>query len=200
MANFHPDAKKPPWSWQVRLLHWLTVLLILPQTVIALLFMGRGTGSYEWLSLHLSVGIVLFAILLARLGLRMITRSVRKSGIAAGVLQFLLYANVLAVSITGWLSYRPAAFAPRSPLFGVASLPRLRWLPELPWQAMHRLLVWILVFLIALHLGAVAYHSLIKKDGTMAAMLTGVPRSHGPAQARRSCTTSRPASASKRRK
>jgi cytochrome b561 len=177
LANFDPDVRKLRWSWQVRLLHWLTVLLILPQTVVALLFMGRGVGSLEWLSLHLSVGVVLLAILLARLGLRVITRSVRKSGIAAGVLQFLLYANLLAVSITGWLSYRPAAFAPRSPLFGVASLPRLRWLPEVPWQGMHRLLVWSLMFLIALHLGAVAYHSLIKRDGTMAAMLTGRPRS-----------------------
>lgn len=156
-----PDPHMPAtvWSWQVRLLHWLTAALVLPQTMIALLFMGSGLGSLAWLSVHLSLGVVLFAVIVGRIILRTTTRAVPRSHIFASTLQIGLYITLLAVSISGWLSYRPAAFSPRNVLFGLAPLPRLRWLPDLPWLATHRVLVWLFVVLLALHIGAVVFHS-----------------------------------------
>lgn len=178
-------AQGTGWRWQVRLLHWLTVLLLLPQLVIAMLFMGRGMGTVEWLTVHVSLGVLVLAILAARIGVRLFVQSVRRFGQFAAALQVLLYIDLLAVSATGWLSYRPAAFSPRNVLFGLAPLPRIRWLTELPWLTTHRFLVWLLIVLIAVHVGAVAYHSLVKRDGTFSAMLTGrVPiRVNGPARA-----------------
>lgn len=181
------DARAPGtgWGWQVRLLHWLTVLLLVPQLVISLLFMGRGMGTVEWLAVHVSLGVLVLAILVTRIGVRLFVQSVRRLGRLAAALQALLYVDLLAVSATGWLSYRPAAFSPRHVLFGLAPLPRIRWLTELPWLATHRFLVWLLIVLFAAHVGAVAYHSLVKRDGTFSAMLTGrVPiRVNGPARA-----------------
>ena len=165
-------GQRAAWSWQVRLLHWLTLLLLLPQVVIAMTLMGRQMGTLEWLAAHVSLGVLLVAVLAARVGVRLLMHSVRKSSRLAAALQVLLYIDVLAISATGWLSYRPAAFSPRNVLFGMMPLPRIRWLPDLPWLATHRFLVWLLIILIAVHVGAVAYHSLVKRDGTLSAMLT----------------------------
>lgn len=170
--NIDARAQGTAWNWQVRLLHWLTLLLLFPQVVIAMTLMGRGTGTLEWLAVHVSLGALLLAILVARVGVRLLVHSVRKSSRLAAALQVLLYIDLLAVSATGWLSYRPAAFSPRNVLFGMAPLPRIRWLPDLPWLATHRFLVWLLIILIAVHVAAVAYHSLVRRDGTFSAMLT----------------------------
>ncbi len=176
MASANPPMPATAWSWQVRLLHWLTVILVLPQTVIALLFIGSGMGSLAWLSVHVSLGVVLFAVIVSRIVLRVTIRAVPRSGILAATLQILLYITLLAVALTGWLSYRPAAFSPRNVLFGLAPLPRLRWQSDLPWLATHRVLVWLFVVLLALHIGAVVFHSFVKKDGTLTAMLRGRSR------------------------
>ena len=135
----------------IRTLHWLTVPVLAVQLFIAFFLVG-GMGTIRWLPQHVTLGAALLALTVLRLILRLGTDHQRRP--AARVVHCALYVALVAVVRTGWLSYLPAPLQPPLQIFGAVPVPVLRWLPEVPWAALHRALVWTLLALIAIHLGA----------------------------------------------
>lgn len=189
------------------LLHWLIALLIVLQLVSGVAmndYVPRGSAlQYDIFQLHKSMGVTVLVLTLARILWRLFNppppepASVgRWEGRLAGLVQFLFYALLLVIPLTGWLVISAATVRVDTVLFFVPWLP----FPDLPFVAdlgngtrhllevaggeVHELLAWAMVGLLALHVAGALKHHLA--DGVfLKRMSLGGParRTHGAAVA-----------------
>ena len=174
------DEEKTTWSLTVRVLHWLTAAMIAVELVVSFGPMATGPGVFVWLPAHLSIGAAVAALVLVRLVRRCFERA-PAIGIPpfvrtlASVLHATLYAVLVAVLFTGWAAYRPSPFIPRARLFGLVPMPDFPatpWLAAQQYASLHRLLVWIFLALLVIHVAAAVFHGVVLKDSVMSGMLS----------------------------
>lgn len=174
-ANGHRTS----WSFGIRVLHWLTAAVIAVELAVSLGPMSVGTGVFEWLPAHLSIGASVAALVLVRVVRRTFERP-PEIGVPpfvrtlASVLHAAMYAVLIAVLFTGWGAYRPSPFVPRARLLGVVPMPDFPttpWLAAQEYASLHRLLVWIFLALLVLHIIAAVFHAAVLRDGAMGGML-----------------------------
>ena len=164
-----------------QLFHWTVVLLIVGLLVTDSLREAAPKPSdlrTEWLNLHMSIGILLFLVVIARILWTRLTPQpapvpgARWTQVAALVAHGLLNLATLLIPIFGYL--RVASKGRTADFFGL-QLPSLTG--DLPW-----LNDWMHVFhgepmevalyaLITLHVVAALWHQWIKQDGTLTRML-----------------------------
>jgi len=162
-------------------LHWATAFLVFANFILAQIwdwFPKPTRGLME--STHMSFGVVLTVILVARLAWRWLpghqVAAIEAGwmGIAAKVTHFTLYALLVAEAVLGfafrWGGGKPMAFfgAGIPPLIGEISKP-LR--PEL--REFHEWIGWAIVILALLHALAALYHHYVLKDRVLMRMLPG---------------------------
>jgi cytochrome b561 len=167
-----------------RLLHWLMALCIL-----SMLFIGVGmvsTAAPKYLTLvqiHKPLGIAILVLVLIRLALRFYYGSPSLPAdlpepmkLAAYSSQVILYALMIAMPLLGWGMLSAAAYP--VVLFGSVSLPPIlpvsASLHTLLWHA-HYYLAFAFFAIILMHIAAILFHKLIRRDGvfeTMAPVLT----------------------------
>lgn len=129
LSDMSENVRHPRWALGIRLLHWLTVLALAFQLVVAFGPMkGPGMATMNWLPVHMSAGVTILAIIVLRLGWRAFTKAPvqpisRSSQRARIAFHVSIYALILAVLITGWLGYRPMPFMPPARLFGDLPVP-----------------------------------------------------------------------------
>jgi cytochrome b561 len=171
--------QRTSWSVSIRALHWLTAAMIAVELAISFGPMSVGTGVFEWLPAHLSIGAAVATLVLARVVRRYFERA-PAIGVSpfvrtlASILHAALYAGLIVVLFTGWAAYRPSPFIPRARLFGLVPMPDLPptpWLAAQQYAALHRLLVWIFLALLVTHVAAAVFHGVVLKDGVMSGML-----------------------------
>jgi cytochrome b561 len=95
--------------------------------------------------------------------------------VLASLVHVTLYAVILAVLVTGWAAYRPSPFVPPAQLLGLIPMPAFPSTPSFgtgQYASLHRLLVWVLVGLVGLHVAAAVFHAAILRDGVMGGILT----------------------------
>lgn len=167
------------WALGVRLLHWLTVLALAFQLVVAFGPMkGPGMATMNWLPVHMSAGVTILAVIILRLGWRAFTKAPvqptsRSSQRARTVLHMSIYALILAVLITGWLGYRPMPFMPPARLFGNLPLPLAPSVGALSARAfafIHAKLVWMMLGFVGVHILGALVHFVLLRDGVMRSM------------------------------
>ena len=172
------------WHFGIRLLHWLTVIALAAQIVIAFGPMkGPGMAMMNWLPLHMSIGVTILAIIVLRLCWRIFTQppvrhTTRSVRFATAFFHVFLYAMILAVLITGWLGYRPMPFMPAARLFGnlpVPLAPSVGALSARAFAFVHEKLVWIMLGFIGVHVLAALVHFLVLRDEVMRTMFFGRP-------------------------
>lgn len=161
--------------------HWLIVLLLTIQFVTAYLLphIGRNTPPSTDINLHFSFGVLILVVMAARFVHRLRHPVALEAKDAPPVERFLaktthrlFYLILLVGPFLGWAS----ASAHRLPvvLFGVIPLPALAE-PGANWANLagdiHATAMWTLLCLIGLHVAAVLYHHLIRRDGTLGRML-----------------------------
>ncbi|GAB3306811.1 cytochrome b [Luteimonas notoginsengisoli] len=175
------------WGPVSQLLHWLIVLLVLVLAIVGLT-MGElpKTPKYFWVyTLHKSVGIIVLALVLVRIGWRLHAGAPRPvagtpawQARMASLTHALLYALLLAMPLSGWLYDSASGLRPFR-WFGLVEMPKLS-APNESLSALsndaHELLFWVLVALVALHAAAALYHHLFQHDATLTRML---PRRRG---------------------
>ena len=168
-----------------RILHWLMAICIL-----SMLFIGVGmvsTISAKYLTLvqiHKPLGIAILILVLIRLALRLVYGSPALPAdlpapikLGAYLSQYAFYALMIAMPLLGWGMLSAASYP--VVLFGSVHLPSI--LPLSPslhtllWHA-HFYLAFAFFALILLHVAAILFHAMVRRDGvfeTMAPFLSG---------------------------
>ncbi len=170
------------WGPVSQFLHWLIMLLILGLAIVGLsLDSLPKSPRYFWVyDLHKSFGLTVLALVVLRLAWRLYAGSPRPvagtpawQGAIASLTHWLLYGLILAMPLSGWLYDSASGLRPLK-WFGLAEVPKLTapdpGLRDLAHGA-HEWLFWVLVALVALHVGAAFYHHIFLRDETLSRML-----------------------------
>jgi cytochrome b561 len=175
----HPSASR--YDGATIVLHWLTAGL-----VIALFLLAEGWGFFPreirqaGQSLHVSLGILLAAVLVARLlwrggaGRRLPPADAGLPGWAARAAHLALYGLLVAQATLGilfrWAEGEPLQF------FGLFALPAA-FAPDRDLArsliGLHNTVAWIIIALAGLHAAAALIHHYALRDGVLRRMLPG---------------------------
>jgi cytochrome b561 len=165
-----------------KLFHWLIVALLFVQYPIGWLMpdLHRDMKPGVPMTLHISFGIVILALIVLRLVWRL-THPVKPDSslapwqrVAAEGVHWLLYVLVLATTITGWLfaSFRGWSIS----LFFMMPLPMLSADNPAAGKTIdgwHQVMEWSLLAVIGVHVGAALAHLFIYRNRVMQRMLPG---------------------------
>jgi cytochrome b561 len=165
-----------------KVFHWLIVALMLVQYPIGWLMpdIHRGQQPGAGMTFHVSFGIVILILIVLRLAWRL-THPVAPEGslqawqrLSAGATHWLLYALVLATTVTGWLfaSFRGWSLQ----FFYLTPLPTLGASNPSVGRAidgLHQAAEWALLVVIGIHVAAALAHLFIYRDRVMQRMLPG---------------------------
>lgn len=169
------------WGSVAQTFHWVIVILIITQFVLANMAeaLPLGMAKLTVLARHKSVGITILGLAILRLVWRFLNPTPPLPDtlkpyerVLANVTHFLLYALLFVMPLTGWIMSSARSF-PVS-WFGLVQLPDLVS-PNRPlYNAMvqtHGILAGLLVGVTTLHLLAALKHHFVLKDATLKRML-----------------------------
>ncbi|CAN7563399.1 cytochrome b [Trinickia sp. LjRoot230] len=173
------SSKAATYDGFARFLHWLVVLLVASQFVIgwAMPDVHRDTLPEGLIAWHLGVGAALVAAVAARIVWRLTHRPPPDTQppllrFAASATHALLYVALIAVPLLGWANASSRGWAVK--LAGVVNLPALAERGSSIGHEMgdvHQALAWVLLALIAAHVGAALYHRFVLNDTVLQRMM-----------------------------
>lgn len=189
------------WGWPSRLLHWGMAGLILGMLGLGVWtanFVEDMYARYDLVQLHKSLGVVVFALALLRVGWRRANRarpeapagSSRLERAAAEGAHLALYALMLAMPLSGWLmasaSELEDMFGMGTQVFGAFTLPD-PFKPgdaalEAAFRTVHQGCAVALAALIALHGAAALVHHRVRRDDVLRRMTVGPRAAEAKAQ------------------
>jgi cytochrome b561 len=161
-------------------LHWLTAVLIVVSVGLGLYMVGLKLSPlklrlYSW---HKWVGVTIFLLVVARLLWRTANAPPRPIAspkwqhAAAVINHWLLYVLLVCIPISGWLM--SSAYGVRVVYFGVVQLPDLvgknKELAD-SLKALHEILAFTMLSLVAVHVVAALKHHLLDRDAVLSRML-----------------------------
>jgi cytochrome b561 len=164
-----------------KVFHWLIVALLVVQYLIGWLMPGihRGMKPGAAMAFHISIGTTILLLIVVRLAWRLTHPVAPESSLApwrrlsAEAVHWLLYALVLATTITGWLfaSFRGWSMS----FFFLAPMPMLAENAAAGKiiDGLHQAMEWSLLAVIGLHVAAALAHLFIYRDRIMQRMLPG---------------------------
>ncbi|WP_439597158.1 cytochrome b [Falsiroseomonas sp.] len=177
----HPDGQ---YSALSKWFHWLTVPLLFAAlaTGLVIRFM-KDDAKMPFYALHESLGLLILALALARLGWRALSPAPALPGHvpeaqrrAAALVHHALYAALVLQPLLGFLTTNAYGFPlqGQTAFLGFIDLPKfMEAAPGLAgvlhWG--HSLLGWAFPLLLAAHIGGAVYHHAIRRDGTLLRML-----------------------------
>ena len=175
-------TNRTQYDTTAKVLHWLVVALLLAQYLIGWLMpdIHRGMKPGDAMTWHISVGIVILALIVSRLVWRLTHRVAPESSLepwqraGAEAVHWLLYVLVLLTTISGWLfaSFRGWAIS----FFFLAPLPMLSSENPDALRAInhwHQKFEWTLLILIGLHVLAAVVNLAFYRNRVMQRMLPG---------------------------
>jgi cytochrome b561 len=169
------------WGTFSKALHWLVVLLILNQWVVAARAdsLPLGTAKLQAIALHKSFGMTILALAIVRLVWRWLNPVPTLEGMArpwervlANVSHVLLYVLIFAMPFSGWLMSSARNF-PVS-WFGVFQFPDLVAPDKRLYELMHDLheaLFAALIVVALMHVAGALKHHFIDKNEVLRRML-----------------------------
>lgn len=169
-----------------KLLHWLVAVCVLTTAPVAVLMtrMSEGPAHDNLYNFHKSLGVLILILMILRLLNRLaVGAPIPDPGIspwqktASSIVHTSLYVLLLAMPIVGYIAN--SAFGAPTPFFGLFNLPPIVGKNEaLATQlfTLHRLVGWLVIFLVLTHVSAALYHYFIRRDNVLQRML---PRALG---------------------
>jgi len=163
---------------RARLLHWAVAGLVLVTWPLGLMIgFAKKDVVMDFYLLHESLGFLVLWLMLIRVGNTLLSRLPEAEGpllerLAATSVHGLLYVFLILMPVSGFLATNAHGF----PLswFGLVEI----WSPigkspdiASTLSAVHAWSAWILLGLLGLHLGAVLFHHVIRRDKTLFRML-----------------------------
>lgn len=173
-------------------LHWLIAAAIIFQIILGWRAGDgpKGPTTFALFQLHKSIGITILLLSLARLGWRLFNPpppapegqpSWEKT--ASHVVHIGFYVIMIGLPLTGWILVSASKTNIPTLLFGTIPWPHLPLIPDLApaakhvWHQIgligHEVMVKLTYLLLLLHLGAVAKHQVLDKDGVFGNMAPG---------------------------
>src|SRR6202022_2960881 len=165
-----------------KVLHWLIVALLAVQYPIGWLMpdLHRNMKPGAAMTFHVSFGIVIFLLIVVRFAWRLTHPVAPESSLppwqrlSSEAAHWLLYALVLATTVTGWLvaSFRGWSMS----LFYLMPLPMLASENAAAGKnidGFHQAAEWALLVVIGIHVAAALVHILVYRDRIMQRMLPG---------------------------
>lgn len=172
-------TQAPGYGVVAKILHWLIFLLLAVQYAIGSIMphIGRNTPNEGWVNWHFSVGAAILFVIVIRLIWRLFHPVPQLPTLEtwerklAGFTHWALYALVLIMTLLGWAATNSRGWEVK--LFGLVTLPQVapngsEWGHEA--GDIHNILVYVLLALIILHVGAALYHRFVKEDEVAARM------------------------------
>ena len=190
MARDQANAEFEHYSGVARFFHWVTVVFVFGLLGSGLVMVYRGKDLNIWDGLtnslyasHKTAGIALLVIVVLRLVYRLVRRAPADEPtlhvfhrVASHATHWTLYALLVALPLIGW--YGVSLF-PALNILGGYNIPAL----VAPDQAaskqvlwLHGLLAYVLIALIAMHIGAALYHHAIRRDNVLRRMIPSLKR------------------------
>jgi cytochrome b561 len=165
-----------------KVFHWLIVALLLVQYPLGWLMpdIHRGMKPGDAMTYHISIGIVILALIVLRLAWRLSHLVAPDSSlppwqrVTSEAIHWLLYVLVLATTISGWLfaSFRGWSisffFLTPLPMLASENSTALRMINH--W---HQIFEWALLILIGLHVAAALVHLFVFRNRVIQRMLPG---------------------------
>jgi cytochrome b561 len=165
-----------------KVFHWLIVALLLAQYPIGWLMpdIHRDMKPGAAMTFHVSFGMVILVLIVLRFAWRLAHPVAPESSLppwqrlSSGAVHWLLYALVLATTVTGWLfaSFRGWSMS----LFYLAHFPMLASGNAAAGKTMdglHQAMEWALLVVIGIHVASAMAHLFIYRDRIMQRMLLG---------------------------
>ena len=166
-----------------KLLHWLIVALLMVQYSIGWLMpdLHRNMKPGAAMTFHISFGIVILVLIVLRFAWRLGHPVAPENSLppwqrlGSQAVHWLLYALVLATTMTGWLfaSFRGWSMS----FFYLVPMPMLAADNAAAGKAIdgwHQAAEWALLAMIVIHVAAALAHIFIYRDRVMARMLPGL--------------------------
>ncbi|HMN78458.1 MAG TPA: cytochrome b/b6 domain-containing protein [Burkholderiaceae bacterium] len=180
----------PIYSRIARVLHWLTVALLVLQIPVGVYMVHRGNTLNLWDNLtgalyssHKLVGVTILLLVLWRLLYRLSRGAPADEPtiepwqrVVSHLNHWGLYLLLIATPIAGYIGI---SLFPALDIFGLFSLPGVVAPDKEAAKtvfAVHGLLALLLLALIALHVGAALFHYFIRKDNVLGRMLPSLLR------------------------
>jgi cytochrome b561 len=178
------------WGWPARTFHWVIAAMILFQFGLGL-WMDDGPARADeayFASMHASIGISILAVFILRLAWRaMNVAPPPPPGMpgwqikAASIVHWSLYIVTFAAVLAGWLTVSSASQPVPIWLFGFVDMPYLvaagAPLHDVA-EEVHGSLVFTLMALVILHIGAALYHHWLLRDDVLRRMTSGAANQH----------------------
>jgi cytochrome b561 len=165
-----------------KVLHWLIAALLLVQYLIGWLMpdIHRGMKPGAAMTFHVSIGMTILILVVLRLAWRLTHPVAPESSLppwqrlSSEVVHWLLYALVLATTVTGWLfaSFRGWSIS----FFYLAPMPMLASGNAETVKiidGLHQAMEWALLVVIGIHVAVALAHIFIYRDRIMQRMLPG---------------------------
>ena len=163
-------------------LHWITAILVVTLFSLAHVwsfFAHDGPTQITMQTVHVSLGVILAAVLAARLvwrpflGRRLPPTSTGLVELAAKGMHYLLYGLLIAMVIAGfgkrWVRGHGVEFFGSSIPSPLALDPS--WRPAFNW--VHHWGAWAIILLAGLHAAAALFHHYAMRDGVLRRMIPG---------------------------
>jgi len=173
-------TKRLYYGTTAKVLHWLVVGLLVIQYSIGWLMpdIKRAMKPGVGMTLHISIGTLIFALILARLVWRLTHPVAPESSLApwqrltSEAVHWLLYALALATTLSGWLFASARGwtiswfFMVPLPMLTAENTQLVRSI-----DGWHQDFEWALLTLIGVHVATAFLHLLYYRDGVMRRML-----------------------------
>lgn len=175
-------AVEREYSALAKLLHWVIavcVIFMIPAGIAMVNLDLSDALRNNLYSLHKAFGVLILALMAARVGYRLTFGAPPASGVltptqyvVSRIVHFTLYVLLIVMPILGWAG--TSAFPAPVPFFGLFEMPALlgkdRALSEL-LLTIHGYLGFFLAGVVVLHIGAGLYHGIVRRDGVLSRMI-----------------------------
>lgn len=175
-------AVERDYSVIAKFLHWVIaacVIFIIPAGIVMVNLDLSDALRNNLYNLHRSFGVLVLALMAARVGYRLSMGAPPPSGaltptqrVVSRIVHTGLYILLIAMPLIGWIG--TSAYPATISVFGLFDMPALvgkdRELSEL-LLTIHGYLGFFLAGVIVLHIGAALYHGLIRRDGVLSRMI-----------------------------
>jgi len=173
-ATVPPAETLPRHAATTRILHWIIAVLVLATWPLGFVIkFVKGEAVMDFYMLHEGFGFLLLWLMLLRVGNKLFARKPPAEGpaierIAAASVHGLLYLFLIAMPVSGFLATNAHGF----PLHWFGLVPVWSPIGKSPeiasiLSAIHSWSAWTLFALLGLHIGAVLFHHLLRRDGTL---------------------------------